>query len=239
MSETLFLDIDGVLNGHRAHGNGYCGIESKCVEQLNRILAACPNVKIVVSSAWRYIHGGGDMTRRGFEYLLASHGVDSVGRIVGFTESDESTVAALEGRVAEPNGVNGAMLRRIQIRRYADQRNLRSFVVLDDLDLDMPELVRTEPGIGLTAEDAGTVISRLSPTQKAKLQEGMSGGDVSDPLKELCDFLEKNKIGILFWTCPKGCQGRVIWTDKDKPKPIATCQVCGMTNLTPTTEGKE
>jgi DNA repair exonuclease SbcCD ATPase subunit len=51
-----------------------------------------------------------------------------------------------------------------------------------------------------------------------------------NPVKELTDYLTKNKIGVLFWTCPKGCHGQVEWTEKDKPHPLATCKVCGMTN---------
>lgn len=46
----------------------------------------------------------------------------------------------------------------------------------------------------------------------------------SDPLKELFQFLRKNKIRWVFWTCPKGCQGRVVW---NKEKTDATCQECG------------
>lgn len=53
---------------------------------------------------------------------------------------------------------------------------------------------------------------------------------MSDPLKDLIAILKEGNIGILFWVCPKGCNGRVGWTEKDKPHPIATCEVCGMTN---------
>lgn len=45
-----------------------------------------------------------------------------------------------------------------------------------------------------------------------------------DVLDELCDLLKESKIRFVFWTCPRGCDGRVKWNEK---KTDATCQVCG------------
>lgn len=42
-----------------------------------------------------------------------------------------------------------------------------------------------------------------------------------DLLKELIEY-EKRGGKILFWTCPKGCQGYVEWSGN-----IATCKTCG------------
>lgn len=165
----LFLDIDGVLNGHQAHGNGYCGIRKENVEQLNRILASVPDLKIVVSSAWRYIHGGGDMTRRGFEYLLLSHGVDCKGRLAGFTESDEATMEW--AKTVQVSGANGEWIRKMQIQRYVDANRIRRYAVLDDLMFPMPQLVRTDPGIGLTEKLADDVIARFLTTPTTNTKE--------------------------------------------------------------------
>src|SRR4051812_10891411 len=55
---VLFLDIDGCLNRKIAHANGYCGLRPKNVRNLNHILAS-PRVRIVISSAWRYMISSG------------------------------------------------------------------------------------------------------------------------------------------------------------------------------------
>jgi hypothetical protein len=44
---VIFLDIDGVLNGHQKHENGYCGIYPECVTRFNRLLDAVPNAMVV------------------------------------------------------------------------------------------------------------------------------------------------------------------------------------------------
>ena len=47
-----------------------------------------------------------------------------------------------------------------------------------------------------------------------------------DPIKELCDILREYKVRVVFWVCPNGCRGRVVW---NHDKTDATCQVCGRT----------
>lgn len=70
----IFLDIDGVLNGHKKYPNGYCGTDYANVELLNRIIEAT-NAKIIVSSAWRYFVLRGEMTVGGLDGMLATHGL--------------------------------------------------------------------------------------------------------------------------------------------------------------------
>jgi len=45
-----------------------------------------------------------------------------------------------------------------------------------------------------------------------------------DVLSDLCDLLTECGMVLVFWVCPNGCRGRVIWNDL---KTDATCQVCG------------
>lgn len=45
-----------------------------------------------------------------------------------------------------------------------------------------------------------------------------------DPLKDLHDFLRENNMSFVFWVCPAGCNGQVIWNED---KTDATCKVCG------------
>lgn len=157
----LFLDIDGVLNDHTEQENRYCGTKPACVSRFNRILDAFPELRIVVSSAWRYMILRGDMTLRGFEMLLLTHGVKCHERIVGYTGPD----GAIEN---EPNHQDreawieaGLRWRRDQIQTWVQVNDVASFVVLDDLLLDMPELFRTDGTVGLSDADVEEVCRRL------------------------------------------------------------------------------
>jgi hypothetical protein len=141
---TIFLDIDGVLNRHVPHGNGYCGILPDCVEHLNTILDAVPDAVIVVSSAWRYMVLKCAMTCRGFEYLRLVCGVNFWNRVEGCTVLDEDVAGRAE-----------------QIRAYAEKHGAFPFVVIDDIDFAMPEQVKCDPGTGLTAELADCAVKML------------------------------------------------------------------------------
>lgn len=70
----LFLDIDGVLNRHNRHANGYCGMDRDCVDILNGILETT-KAKVVLASAWRYFVLRGEMTLAGLQGLLCTHGL--------------------------------------------------------------------------------------------------------------------------------------------------------------------
>jgi len=53
-------------------------------------------------------------------------------------------------------------------------------------------------------------------------------GGVSAETRLLSDFLHLisgSGVRMVFWVCPKGCRGAVVWTDD---KTDATCQVCGV-----------
>jgi len=169
MRKILFLDIDGVLNDHRTLPNGYSQMKLSCVKEFCRILDTCPDVEVVLSSAWRYLTFGNTpaMSLKGIEYLLCLFGASYFtvnDRFVGTTISDEEM--CLELGISEP-GVdldyiwlkeNGCLLRREQILREANDAFI---VVLDDLDLEMPELIRTDGNKGLTKALANQVIERF------------------------------------------------------------------------------
>jgi hypothetical protein len=171
----ILLDIDGVLNKHLRHDNGYCGIDRGCVRHFNRILRAVPLAKICIISAWRYNVHGKAMTVKGMEAMLLPHGVDCYGRIVGITESDEQICGHIRSR--EWLQEHGAHIRRTQVWRwlfgtdpfFADEvarLGDRQWCVIDDLDLGfLPEYswrqVVTQGDVGLTVEDADRAIAIL------------------------------------------------------------------------------
>jgi hypothetical protein len=166
----LVLDFDGVMNDHTRLANGYCQLKESCVLELCRILDACPEVKVVISSAWRYMMIEDGIGVKGFEYLLCLFGApyDSVnGRIYHKTPTDEWMCEFLglseKGATLDHEWLkeNGCLLRREQIEFFLDIQGAK-YVVLDDLDLEMPELVRTDGEVGLTEELADEVIRRFN-----------------------------------------------------------------------------
>lgn len=145
----VFLDIDGVLNGHQFDEVAQsCSIDRKCVENLNRILFSV-ECEIVVSSSWRYIVHGGAMTPIGFQYMLRTHGMRDSTPVRDITATDEEI--AIRGE---------------QIRSWR-RHHARGchYVVLDDMDLGISErglnFVQTNGAIGLTEGDADRAISFL------------------------------------------------------------------------------
>lgn len=160
MSEPrlLFLDIDGVLNDHTAYANGYCGIQADKVVHLNAILEAVPDLKIVLSSAWRYTLG----TVGSIETLLCCHGVNCGKRVHGLTEPDEKTHGGPMPDFGDRQAWSeiGIRLRAMQIRKYVASVNNGNWVAIDDLPLDIEpqNFVQTNPDIGLTAGVANAVI---------------------------------------------------------------------------------
>lgn len=148
--KAIFLDIDGVLNDHEQQDNGYCTIKPECAVRFNRILRAVPDSRIVISSAWRYLILNGGMALYGFESLLLTHGVDCFNKVAGHTRADANGGEPFE-RVAE-------------ILEYVDENDVELFVVLDDMDLKIENLIRTNGNVGLTDADADRAIAILTPS---------------------------------------------------------------------------
>ncbi len=147
----LFLDIDGVLNGHERDDHGYNRIQAGPVVHLNRILAET-DARLVITSSWRYLVHSGAMTSEGFSYMLITHGIGCHDRMAGVTCRDEEA------------GSRGA-----QITRWLDQLPPRgevaAYVVIDDEDAGVTgaghPLVRTDGRLGLTRRDADAAIALL------------------------------------------------------------------------------
>lgn len=87
MRPHLFLDIDGVLNGHDfCESRMSTTIRRGRVNLLNEVLAETDAV-VVLSSAWRYFFYRGEMNMAGLDWLLRSHGLLK-DRLVGITRPD-------------------------------------------------------------------------------------------------------------------------------------------------------
>lgn len=131
--KLLFLDIDGVLNWggtdaclgaghpHNNAGLGYIGLCPERIARLNKIFAAHPDVKVVVSSTWRHswIYGVYENFDE-LKELLKKHGITQ--EIVGRTRSYFSSM---------PRG--GEIREYVEnFKRYHPDETLEAFVILDD-----------------------------------------------------------------------------------------------------------
>ena len=165
--KLLFLDIDGVLNRHNFNQvAGSNTLLPECVEQLNRIIHET-GAKIVLSSAWRYMVLGKDVTLKGFEYLLRTHGVTSKIEIVGITPADEICCHCGSREMMAAFCVK--CIRRSdrgdQIADYLKTaEDVDTYVVVDDLNLGIRgkhPFVQTESHEGITKADADKIIKLL------------------------------------------------------------------------------
>lgn len=148
MKATIYLDIDGVLNKHRAYPNGYNGIDYENLQILDRVLEG-RNIEIVLSSAWRYLIHNGSMTLTGFQNLLKTHGMHNTENIVWFTREDAYK--------NEP--------RAIQIQEDIDYNQIKNYLIIDDLDLGFTEnnmnFLWIDPTKGLEERHYDMILKRL------------------------------------------------------------------------------
>lgn len=149
--------MDGVMNDHVPMENTYCGVSPACVRRLNRLLDEFDDLRIVVSSAWRYMVFAGDMSVRGFEEMLLTHGVCCYGRVFGTTAADEDYWSS------PPSTEDYADLtvRKRQIEDHVREHKPASYVVLDDMALNMDRFVRTDGLKGLQDQDVDAAIEIL------------------------------------------------------------------------------
>jgi hypothetical protein len=147
----IYLDVDGVLNDHKPHPNGYCGTHAVCVARLNRLLQEVPDAQLVISSAWRYLVHKGDMTPRGLESLLMTHGLACHGRVFGVTEPDEPYMPPSPS-LADYERL-GCEVRARQITEHVACFKPGAWVVLDDLPVPVERLVRVDGQRGLDSKD--------------------------------------------------------------------------------------
>lgn len=143
VNDIIFLDIDGVLNNHKIlKSSEYCGILSRCIDNLN-IIIQYTGADLVISSAWRYIILGGEMTCLGFKYMLITHGLTPKVKILGTTVADDITIN-----------------RESQIKNYLDSNKVNKFIILDDLNI-FPSFPKNfylvNPNSGLTRKDVSGI----------------------------------------------------------------------------------
>ena len=127
---VLFLDFDGVLNNFTTRNFGEAMTPISCMN-LSILLDGAPDLKIVISSAWRM--WGRDYCAE----VLQKNGIDS-SRVIDITGNEQ--------------GIRGH-----QIQCWLDQNpGVTAFVIIDDeSDMGhlMDKLVKTSGYVGLTLLD--------------------------------------------------------------------------------------
>jgi hypothetical protein len=139
--KIMFLDFDGVINPLTFHHSS-AGFSPSACANVQEILTKDPNVRIVISSAWR---------RWGLEELrkiLKENGIDSTKAI----------------DVTEKEGGWDPEKRDVQIKNWLkDHPEVKDFVVIDDYP--MPKLadnyVKTNGYVGLTQKDVEIALKIL------------------------------------------------------------------------------
>lgn len=156
--KILFLDIDGVLNSRawaERHGDGWNRrLDPLALEQLQRVIYAVPDLKIVASSSWRI-----GKTHSGLRGALIESGMSPriTNLIVDHTPSLPFPRHRGDEIGAWLNGVGPAFASHFGPPLH--------FAIVDDGD-DMGDhkdrLVQTRWEDGLTAADADKLIGLLS-----------------------------------------------------------------------------
>lgn len=142
----LFLDIDGVLNDHSRNQAGKYYLQQDKVGHANLILDSIPDLQIVLSSSWRMEVWKGNMSLKGMEYLLTTHGLKVENRLHGVTL---------------PKDEEGHEDRTRLILRYVDSHKPNAWVAIDDRPLVLERNINTD-GKGLTWNQATLAVYLLT-----------------------------------------------------------------------------
>ena len=131
MDNIIFLDIDGVLNGHEwCHMPAVPKINVKCIRVLNQLCLTC-KARCVLISSWR-----GKLVKHNWpvevaQWVLETHGF--TGELCGVVDGT--------GHTPED--------KRWAIERYVRANNTVKYVVIDDTPVQNFRIIRPNPAIGL------------------------------------------------------------------------------------------
>ena len=164
MNKVIFLDIDGVLNTNRWYTQmetntpqdkyGYA-FDPKAVTNLKRIVAET-GADIVISSSWKC------MGLSQMEDMWEDRNLP--GKIIGITPNSISDEMLLN---ADIDSIELFHIRGEEIKEWLTKygKQVSNYAIIDDMDNMLPEqqshFVKTNPEVGITAEDADKIITIL------------------------------------------------------------------------------
>lgn len=142
--KVIFLDIDGVLNGHQwIHLEEGPRIIPTPARIFNKIVGRT-QAKIVVSSTWSRKVKSGDLTPSGFAWMLKTHGV--------FCE----VIDAINSDVTVPKQ------RADNIMKWVRENKPEKWLCIDGLPVPVQFHIRPNPATGLTSVDIQTSLRILA-----------------------------------------------------------------------------
>lgn len=144
--KIIFLDIDGVLNGHEwCHTDEGLRIFPQQARYL-QIIADRTEAQVVLISSWRSWINRGLMTPEGFSRLLLSHGCK---------------VDVIDALPEKDHDLHHREDRTIKMKEWIKKHRPNHYVVLDDLKLDIPHLIRPNPATGLVPRNITEAVELL------------------------------------------------------------------------------
>lgn len=143
--KVVFLDIDGVVNRFKFNYNGELDntFDEKCIKNLARIVNET-GCSIVISSSWKASNALMDVLEENLIPNLPK------GSVIGCTPTI----------VPQVN-------REIEIKKYLESHDVTNYVVIDDYDFELRDIMKdghcviTDALSGLTEQDAETAIKIL------------------------------------------------------------------------------
>ena len=183
---VLFLDIDGVLN--RTVIANHIRLESELVARLKGLVEA-EDLDIVLSTFWRHF-------TEYVGYVLHRHKIDAT-RVIGCTPGRAYSIekATSRGLTPSPHPTAEYANRACEIRAWLDAHpHVTRYVILDDkpsaaegdAELEV-HFVRTDPALGLTAEnveDARSILQTTSAWAARVLGSDDDGGVRASPASD-------------------------------------------------------
>ena len=158
-TRIIFLDVDGVLNGHEwLSQDGFVPKINKPQAKHLYILLWKSAAKVVLISSWRSMIHSGKMDIRGMNSLFKSHGIRNID-VIDILPPHDLALKHKDDRT-------------ILLNQWVNKHRPKSYIVLDDLPLDVENLIRPDPGVGLDAEHVKLAM-KMFEEQETSLHQGV------------------------------------------------------------------
>ncbi len=155
--KVIFTDIDGVLKPFDALKLGLFEFSKECVANYNKIFEAVPDLKIVVSSAWRLEEFYENKRIARMQEIFKRNGV--IGEVIDVT-----------GEYERPKfgSYDATKFRGLEVEQWLKLHfEVDVYHILDDDDLGFSDIflpthfLITDSYKGLTTEEASVIIKRV------------------------------------------------------------------------------
>ncbi len=162
--KIIFTDIDGVLKPFEAHKLGMYDFYPPCVDNYNKIFEAIPDLKIVVSSAWRNEKYIVEERLPSMIEIFKRNGI--IGEVIDITDTyptpKEGAWDMTKERAFEVSLWLGDQF-------WMEDKIIEQFIILDDDDLGFSSIFEPEQYLivedrykGLTELHAQTIIESFN-----------------------------------------------------------------------------